>query len=258
MVSILMGNSLVRQGVKMYYNGSRVFVISFFVSLFTAIVVSVLMFLFLPKIIGSGQVVVPNLIGTTRDEARFLCESRDLFFVVSGEEESSEVEEGRIARQSPFPGSVVRAKTTISSVISRGGKMVTVPNLRGRSLVDATAKLSDVDLKISEVHQIVDDEVAADHIVRTVPTSGTRVKRKSEVILFVSKGKKEVTVPRVIGRSLSRARMMIENAGLVVGNVRYEVSTEFNIGIIMSQSPRAGQKVRKGSRVDLVVATVLE
>lgn len=136
--------------------------------------------------------------------------------------------------------------------------MVVMPNLRGRSLVDATTKLSDLDLKIGEVRPVEDEEIEADHIVRTIPSAGTKVKKKSDVILFVSKGRKEVIVPRVIGRSLSSARRIIENAGLVVGYVRYEVSTEFNVGIVMSQSPRAGRKVKQGSKVDLVVATVLE
>ena len=242
----------------MYYDGSKVFLISFFVSVITAIVVSVAAFFLLPKFVGTSEVVVPNLIGTTPDEARFLCESRKLFFIVSGEEESSEVADGRIARQTPFQGSVVRAKTTVSVTVSKGSQMVTVPNLRDRTLVDATTKLSDLDLKISEVRQVEDDQVSADRVVKTIPSAGTKVKRKTEVILLVSKGKKEILVPRVIGRSLSRGRQIIENAGLTVGNVRYEVSTEFNVGIIMSQSPRPGQRVKKGSNINLVVATVLE
>jgi len=51
---------------------------------------------------------------------------------------------------------------------------------------------------------------------------------------------------------------MIEDAGFIVGNVRYEVSTEFNVGIVMRQNPGAGRQAKKGSAIDVVVATVLE
>lgn len=242
----------------MYYDGSKVFVISFFVSLITALVVSVVIFLFLPKITGTTEVVVPNLTGTTQDEARFLCDGRGLYFVVSGEEESADVAEGRIARQTPFQGSVVRSKTTVSVTVSKGSMTVTVPHLRNLSLVDATTSLTNLGLKLSEVRQVEDDQVSTDHIVKTIPAAGTKVKRKTEIVLLVSKGKKEVLVPRLIGKSISRARGIIQDKGLTVGYVRREVSTEFNVGIVMSQSPRPGQKVKQGAKVNLVVATVLE
>jgi len=65
-------------------------------------------------------------------------------------------------------------------------------------------------------------------------------------------------VPRLIGKSLSTAKRIIEENGFVVGSVSWEVSIDYNVGIIMRQRPSAGQTVKKGSKIDLVVATVLE
>jgi beta-lactam-binding protein with PASTA domain len=36
------------------------------------------------------------------------------------------------------------------------------------------------------------------------------------------------------------------------------VSTEFDVGIVMAQNPRAGTKAKKGTKIDLTVATVLD
>ena len=65
-------------------------------------------------------------------------------------------------------------------------------------------------------------------------------------------------MPRLIGKSLSTAKRIIKDKGLVVGNISYEVSTEFNVGIIMRQHPASGKKIELGSKINLVVATVLE
>ena len=71
-------------------------------------------------------------------------------------------------------------------------------------------------------------------------------------------GVETVKVPNVIHRSFSSAKRIIENNGFRVGNVRYEVSTEYNVGIVIRQNPSAGREAKKGTAIDVVVATVLE
>lgn len=75
---------------------------------------------------------------------------------------------------------------------------------------------------------------------------------------MLSRGPEVVKVPRLIGKALSTAKRIVEDNGFVVGKVTWEVSTEFNVGIIMRQKPSAGETAAKGSKIDLVVATVLE
>ncbi|MEO0206513.1 MAG: PASTA domain-containing protein, partial [candidate division WOR-3 bacterium] len=97
-----------------------------------------------------------------------------------------------------------------------------------------------------------------DKIISTLPGAGSRAKKGDAVAIVLSGGAESVDVPRVIGRALSTAKRIIEEKGFVVGSVSYEVSTEFDVGIIMAQNPRAGTKAKKGSKIDLVVATVLD
>jgi serine/threonine-protein kinase len=243
----------------MYYNGARIFLVSFLVSLFTSIIVCIIFFFVVPLAKSTpADTMVPDLIGSTTEQARVIAESRGLLLVVGGEEESEKVAENLICRQAPLPGSAVRTKSTVTVFISRGSGHIVLPDLKGLGLSEATVRLSELGLRIGSVRTEEHATVDKDKIVATSPPSGSRVNKGAIISVILSRGVEVVSVPRLIGKSLSTAKRIIEENGFEVGSVRYEVSTEFNVGIIMRQSPRSGGKAKKGSKINLVVATVLE
>lgn len=241
----------------MYYNGTKVFLLSFIVSLITSVVVCVI-FLFILPLGKSGEVVIPDLTGSTAEQARVIAENRGLLLVVAGEEESEKFAENQICRQTPLPGSIVRSKSTITVFISKGSNIVIVPDLKGQGLSEATARLSALGLKLGETRFEENPAVEKDKIVSTIPPAGSSIKKGEAVTVVLSQGVEVVEVPRVIGRALSTAKRIIEEKGFAVGDISYEVSTEFDVGIVMNQNPRAGTKAKKGTKIDLIVATVLE
>ncbi len=243
----------------MYFNGTKVFLISFFVSLFTALAVCLIFFFVLPGISGGkSDVVVPDLLSSTPEQARMLAENRGLLFVLGGEEESGEIPVGHIVRQNPLPGSVVPRKTLVTVWLSKGSSKLTVPIMRNMTLVEATQRLTEMGLKLGEVRTVENDSVARDLVVSSSPPFGSLVDRGQTISITVSGGAQEVIVPALIGRRLETARRTLASVGLVVGSIDYEVSTEYDVGFVINSSPRAGTKVKKGSSVNLTVATVLE
>ena len=241
----------------MYYSGARIFLFSFLVSLFTSVVVCLLFIFVLPLARLSGDRVVPDLVGSSQEQARLIAQSRNLLLVVGGEEESDSVAPGMVARQTPMSGSVVRDKSTVTVFISRGSARVIVPDLRAATLSEASSQLTELGLSIGEVTSEESQEIEKDRIISTTPAAGAALARGEKIAVVLSRGTETVEVPRVTGRALSAARQIITGQGFVVGNVRYEVSTEINVGIVMSQTPAAGTRAARGSAVDLVVATVL-
>ncbi|HEC78374.1 MAG TPA: PASTA domain-containing protein [candidate division WOR-3 bacterium] len=243
----------------MYYNGAKIFVVSFIVSLFTSIIVCVLFFfVIMPLTKPSGDIVVPDLLGSTTEQARVITETRGLLLVVGGEEEDEKIGENLICRQTPLPGSMVGRKTTVTVFISKGSGKLVLPDFKGQGLSEATVKLSEMGLKVGEVKSEENSEVDKDKIISTIPPAGSRVKKGDVISVVLSRGVELVKVPRLIGKSLSTAKRLIENNGFKVGNVSWEVSIDYNVGIVMRQSPGAGRMAKKGSAINLVVATVLE
>ena len=69
----------------------------------------------------------------------------------------------------------------------------------------------------------------------------------------------KVSVPDVVGSSLSKATTKIENAGLKTGAISYQTTTGKAQGTVLSQTPGASASVKEGSVVDMVaVGTSLQ
>ena len=65
---------------------------------------------------------------------------------------------------------------------------------------------------------------------------------------------KRCVVPNVRGRSLARAKAQIRKAGCITGSIRRAFSSSVRSGRVMAQSPRAGSRVRRGAKVNLVLS----
>jgi serine/threonine-protein kinase len=77
------------------------------------------------------------------------------------------------------------------------------------------------------------------------------------VTIFVSNGEApQVVVPDVTGHSLAYARLKLENAGLGVKVVEQVVDDPAENGRVLAQSPKAGARVDKASKVTLTVGTL--
>lgn len=242
----------------MYYNGGKSFLVSFVVSLITSVIVCVIFIFIVPMIGGGANQVVPDLVGSTVEQARVITETRGLLIVVGGEEESEKVDVNLICRQVPLQGSVIRSNSTVTVYLSKGSGLIILPDFQGMGLSEATVRLSELGLKLGEVRSEENDVVDKDKIINTTPKAGSRVKKDDLINVLLSRGSQSLSVPRVTGKALSTAKRIIEDAGFTVGSVTWEVSTEYNVGIVMRQNPAAGSNAKKGSAINMVVATVLE
>lgn len=134
-----------------------------------------------------------------------------------------------------------------------GTATVTIPDVSGMERSAAIEMLQGLDLRTTET-PTPDTEVPAGSIVRTDPPAGETVNVDSTIELFVSTGPEDVEVPRVIDTDEADARAVIEDAGLVVGEVTTEASPVIEEGIVISQDPPPGETVPAGTAVDLVVS----
>lgn len=233
--------------------------VSFLVALFTSIIVcAVFIFVIAPAMKPSGDIMIPDLVGSTTEQARVIAETRGLLLVVGGEEENDKIAPNLICRQAPLPGSVVRSKSTVTVFLSQGSSRATLPDLSGQGLAEATVRLSNMGLRVGAVKTEEHESIDKDKIIRTIPAAGSPVNKGDEITVVLSQGIEKAPVPNLIGKSLSTAKRLIEEKGFTVGNVSWEVSIDYNVGIVMRQNPGAGSQTKKGSAINLVVATVLE
>ena len=203
----------------------------------------------------ASEVTMIDLIGMTVDEAEEALAELDLEMKLSYSE-SSEYDDGIIMEQEYEEGEVISRYTVVKVTVSRGTTETTVPtDLIGMTREEALEALYDADLN-AEFSTIYSDDVDEGYVAKVSPGLGSTVTVGDTVTCYISLGPEDTTVevPSVVGYSQSNAETAIENAGLEVGEVTTEYSSEYDAGYVISQSVKAGTSVDEGTEVDLVVS----
>jgi beta-lactam-binding protein with PASTA domain len=128
---------------------------------------------------------------------------------------------------------------------------VSVPNLAGRTVQDATAILADhgLTLRVDEV-QRVDPKVPAGRITQQDPPPGAVARRQRGVKVWLSLGQQVAVIPELTGQTERTAQMRLQQDGLVLASLAEIRSSEFPPDAIVAQSPPPGTR---GTQVALLV-----
>ena len=91
-------------------------------------------------------------------------------------------------------------------------------------------------------------------VIETDPPAGTRLYVPADVVLVVSEGTPIVRVPDLLGRHMDDIAMLLEEAELQMGAIRFQPGAPEAPGRVVSQSPASGSSLRGGGFVTVVVA----
>ncbi|GAA4923108.1 Stk1 family PASTA domain-containing Ser/Thr kinase [Streptomyces coeruleoprunus] len=204
--------------------------------------------------INAGQFTrVPTVLGKTRAEAEKRLADEGLEVGSTRTDFSSAYERGTVMGTDPAPGERVRGGGPVTLVISRGPKIVKVPELKGKPLAEAKEALRKAGLAAGVVTQEFSDEVAQGSVISSDPGAGTPRDPDSAVALVVSKGS-PVEVPGVVGSSVEDARRTLKDAGLTVQIATEQVHSAQPAGSVAAQSLAEGARAARGDSVTLTVS----
>ena len=213
--------------------------------------------LIMPAYTRHGQAIsVPDVTNMTFEAAKEILESQDLRAIKAGECFDSHMPPGYVLFQEPSAGSQVKKGRRIYLTLSKGERTVTMPNLVGGSERDARFRITGLGLVLDsldyEHSSYYPEGVVAD---QSIPP-GTEVEVGTRVRLTVSLGPapSRFIVPDVVGKSLDDARRAIKKAGLTVGKIVYQQSSDLLPETVIEQSIPAGQEVSAGDTLDLIVS----
>lgn len=132
--------------------------------------------------------------------------------------------------------------------------LVTVPDVTGKPELEGQAILKEVGLIQQISAKRPDDQVPAGVIISQSPKAGETVKRGREVYVLISMGRDFATVPDVMSKTVREASVLLQNAGVGLGNVEEVFHPTVAEGLIVDQNPRAGLDVPRGSLVHVKVS----
>jgi beta-lactam-binding protein with PASTA domain/predicted Ser/Thr protein kinase len=201
-------------------------------------------------------VAVPNVAGRTITDAATLLGQAGFQFEQEAEESVS-VPAGIVIRTDPPGDERVAQETVITVVVSSGPNQVSIPATVINDPVDVARQLLESDeygLQV-QVREQVDPTIEAGIVIGIEPAPNTLVDRGSVVVLVVSSGPGQATVPPLVGLTEGQARNLINDRGFAVGEIRYRdlEPGDPSDGTVLEQSIPTGQVIDKGTTIDLVV-----
>ena len=198
---------------------------------------------------GPETVKVPDLKGQSLPDARARLQKEGLAAGMVTRDFSEDVPKGQIVRTDPSAGTERHGGSAIALTVSRG-RPVEVPEVTGSSLEDARGELENAGLKVKVAEGRVASEFDAGQVAAVSPGEGKQVAEGDTVTVTVSKGRKRVEVPDVVGDDAGDARKALEAAGFEVDEDRGFLDL-FGGDTVKSQSVKGGDRAPYGSKITI-------
>lgn len=209
-------------------------------------------FLAYGKFWSSAEVIVPNVVGKTADDAEHILKEHKLRVSIT-EQFNDDVAVGLVISQSPEANSRVKEDRNITIYVSKGAEVTVVPDVRNLTLREAELRLRNAGFIIGRVEEVDDDKVPPDTVIDQNPRSPAQINKSQKIDLVVSRAEKMIELPDFTGSSLSSAQKQLSNLKLKQGSVT-EVASGEPKGTIIKQDPDGGTEVKEGSPVDFTVS----
>lgn len=199
----------------------------------------------------TSTITIPNFVG--KNIVQVQQDYKDKLNFDISEEYSTEYEEGIIMWQSVTNKSV-REGYTLSLTVSKGQKLITVPDMTNKTEEIARSELTSAGFN-AVFRYSYDDNVAEGLVIKTEPAAGEQYPEGADILVFISRGEMEtqVKVPNVVGLTEEKALAKLTENKLT-GKVQ-EVQHEGDKGKVVSQSINDGEYVDKKTEVIIYVST---
>jgi len=217
-----------------------------------ALIALALMAFFLLRPAGE-TVKVPGVVGMTQAEAVTAVEAAGLIAQVTEVEGTATA--GTVATQDPAKDAEATKGSTVKLGVVKPTPDATIPDVRGRTLADATTILTDAGFKVTST-EAASDSIEKGLVVEQAPLAGRTAPAGSTVALVVSSGtgNTNVSVPNVTGMTRASAEKALSDAGLKI-LVADSPSTTVAKDVVISQLPAAGDSVAPGTSVGIQVSS---
>lgn len=194
----------------------------------------------------------PAVLNLSQAAARTKILGAGLKFGTGDPQYSETVPKGSVISTDPEPGARILKDGTVTAVISLGPERHPVPDLRGKSLADATDALTAAKLSLGTVQRRFNDTVARGLVVSSDPDTGTKLRRNTAVDLVVSRGPRPISIPDWTGKDAKKAEKALSDLGFDV-QVQQDFSDTVPAGQVILQTPNTGTGY-KGDTIALVVS----
>ena len=192
------------------------------------------------------------------DSARQTLSFFDLDMEITGELYSDTVPENYVIEQDPGSNGTITPDRTVKVIVSIGSKNpgITVPNIIGLELQEASEILETMGLKAGTISEEYSEEFTRDHIIAQVPFFGEAAGEEDTVDIIISRGSQTIVIPNIIGLDYVCASNHLESMGINVITSKTPLTEEISQpGLVVLVMPQPGTSIKVGSSVELKIST---
>jgi len=152
----------------------------------------------------------------------------------------------------PKAGTQAAKGSAVKVLVSRGQKLVTVPDLKGEVWVNVRDTVTP-SFKVTLQRQS-SDTVPRGQVIDTNPPANSQVPLGSGLTVILSSGPAQVRVPDESGKTRDDAVADLSSLGLQP-TTRSQSSDTVDSGTVISTDPSSGTTVAKGSSITVIVSS---
>ncbi|MET7785281.1 Stk1 family PASTA domain-containing Ser/Thr kinase [Streptomyces sp900116325] len=198
----------------------------------------------------NGKVDVPNMVGSSVDEAKDLATNAGVLLKVGSREPCEDQPKGKICSQTPKDGQM-RENETVTVIVSTGAPKVEVPDVTEKSEENARKNLEDKGFKVTVV-PAESSTAEPGTVLDQDPKGGTKAEPESEVKITVAK-QAMADLPDVRTRTYQNAEAQLKGIGFT--NIsREDVDSNEPVDTVIDQTPTGPSKQAKDVRIVLKVS----
>ncbi|MBI4691389.1 MAG: PASTA domain-containing protein [Nitrospirae bacterium] len=122
-------------------------------------------------------------------------------------------------------------------------RTVDVPDLYGKSPIEANELLSKKGLNLKIEGEDYDSTIASGYVLRQDMPAGSRVKEQRGIKVILSKGPKVLSVPFVVGETVDKAEAILLEKGLKLDRIINVHSSSVEKDKVIAQKPDPDEKI---------------
>ncbi|WP_414840113.1 Stk1 family PASTA domain-containing Ser/Thr kinase [Carnobacterium sp. TMP28] len=199
------------------------------------------------------DVVVPNLIAMTENEAAKVLSEKKLLIGKITKEADGDIEEGLILKSKPKAGLSVKENTPVDIVISSGKATFKFLDYTGKSYEEVEVLLSEQNFTIKREDQSSDTIEAGLIISQDINENETVIPEDTTITFVVSTGQAGFEMRDLSGYTEKSVRDYVKDNDLNV-TITKEYSAEVAQGQVISQNPTAGTVLFAGKDISVVIS----
>ena len=142
-------------------------------------------------------------------------------------------------------------------IYTHHGRTILVPDMTGLTLDEVDDVTSSRHLRFEVIDSVFSTEMPRGTVIKQNPNASSKVKKNRKIFLTMNAVNPEmVSMPQLIGLSFRQARLALQNAGLIQGNIEYRPDYAKNNVLQQMHNNSViieGTEITKGAVIDLIL-----